>query len=125
MKVRVETITAHAFLLESVFRKEVWGFMEYPVSEMNELQMVETVAESCERALEDLRQCPKGGPEVCSKLRESETRALSRTMDYLKRDKEALDLKEYYQERRLKDLGLDHDLLEDGMGLDHESNAEL
>lgn len=96
-----------AFLLESVFRKEVWGFMEYPVSEMNELQTVETVAESCERALEDLRQCPKGGPEVCSKLRESETRALSRTMDYLKRDKEALDLKEYYQERRLKDLGLD------------------
>jgi len=96
-----------AFLLESIFRKEVWGFMSLPVSERNEMAVVKQLTEQCEKALEDLNQCPEGGPEVCTKLRESETKALSRTLDFLRREKEALDLKEYYQERRLKDLGLD------------------
>lgn len=96
-----------AFLLESIFRKEVWGFMEFPVSEQNELAVVNTITEACEKALEELGQAPGGGPEVCSRLRQSETKALSRSMEFLQREKEALDLKEYYQERRLKDLGLD------------------
>ena len=96
-----------AFLLESIFRKEVWGFMEFPVSEQNELAVVNTVTEACEKALEELGQAPEGGPEVCSLLRQAETKALTRSMDFLQREKEALDLKEYYQERRLKDLGLD------------------
>jgi [ribulose-bisphosphate carboxylase]/[fructose-bisphosphate aldolase]-lysine N-methyltransferase len=98
-----------AFLLESIFRKEVWGFMSMPVSEANELKVVNAISEACQKAIDDLEQCPEGGPEVCKKLRESETRALSRTLAYLQREKEALDLKEYYQERRLKDLGLDSD----------------
>lgn len=96
-----------AFLLESIFRKEVWGFMSMPVSEGNELNVVNTISEACQHAIEDLEQCPEGGPEICTHLRESEFRALSRTLGYLQREKEALDLKEYYQERRLKDLGLD------------------
>ena len=96
-----------AFLLESIFRKEVWGFMELPVSEVNELAAVETITEACQRNLDDLNECPEGGPEVCTKLRELEIKALTRAMEYLQREKEALDLKEYYQERRLKDLGLD------------------
>ena len=96
-----------AFLLESIFRKDIWGFMELPVSEANELQVVNTISETCQRALDEFSDCRKGGPEVCTKLRESETRALSRTMEFLQREKEALDLKEYYQQRRLKDLGLD------------------
>ena len=96
-----------AFLLESIFRKEVWGFMALPVSESNELAVINEVSESCQRALDELTDCPKGGPEVCTKLRESETKALTRTLEYLQREREALDLKEYYQERRLKDLGLD------------------
>lgn len=97
-----------AFLLESIFRKEVWGFMELPVSEQNELAVVNAIVEACERALEDFAQCRTDvGPEICGRLRESETKALTRTMEYLQREKEALDLKEYYQERRLKDLGLD------------------
>jgi [ribulose-bisphosphate carboxylase]-lysine N-methyltransferase len=98
-----------AFLLESIFRSEVWGFMELPVSEVNELQVVRTICEVCERALNDLQDCPPGGPEICTKLRESETQALTRSLEYLKREQEALDLKEYYQERRLKDLGLNSD----------------
>lgn len=96
-----------AFLLESIFRKEVWGFMALPVSERNELAVVQQISEVCEKALEDLKQCPEGGPEVCTRLRASETRAITRTLEYLQREKEALDLKEYYQERRLRDLGLD------------------
>lgn len=96
-----------AFLLESIFRKEVWGFMELPVSEQNELAVVDTIIEACEAALSEFSECPKGGPDVCQELRESETKALQLTIEYLSREKEALDLKEYYQERRLKDLGLD------------------
>lgn len=96
-----------AFLLESIFRKETWGFMALPVSEKNELQVVNAISEVCEKALEDLKQCKEGGPEICTTLRESETKALTRTLEYLQREKEALDLKEYYQQRRLKDLGLD------------------
>lgn len=95
-----------AFMLESLFRKEVWGFMSLPVSETNELAVVKAVSKACESALEDLNQCPEGGPEVCTKLRESECKALNRTLEFMLREKEALDLKEYYQERRLKDLGL-------------------
>jgi len=96
-----------AFLLESIFRKEVWGFMSLPVSEQNELAVVNTIVDACEKALEEMAECGEGGPEVCTQIRESEVRALTRTMEYLQREKEALDLKEYYQERRLKDLGLD------------------
>ena len=98
-----------AFLLESIFRKETWGFMSMPVSEANELNVVNAVSKACQEAIDDLEQCPDGGPEICTKLRESEMKALSRTLGYLQREKEALDLKEYYQERRLKDLGLDSD----------------
>lgn len=98
-----------AFLLESIFRKEVWGFMALPVSERNEFAVIQQVAEQCEKALEDLNQCPEGGPEVCTQLRTSEIKAITRTLEFLRREKEALDLKEYYQERRLKDLGLDSD----------------
>lgn len=96
-----------AFLLESIFRKEIWGFMSEPVSEPNELAVTDAVINACQKALDDLEQAPAGGPEVCLQLRESEVRALTRTMEFLQGEKEALDLKEYYQERRLKDLGLD------------------
>ena len=98
-----------AFLLESIFRKEVWGFMELPVSEQNELKVVNAITDTCGRVLEELKEAPEGGREVCKLLREAETKALRRTVEFLQREKEALDLKEYYQERRLKDLGLDSD----------------
>ena len=81
--------------------------MSLPVSEKNELAVVEAISEACETAMDDMNQCPEGGPEVCKTLRESETKALKRTLEFMLREKEALDLKEYYQERRLKDLGLD------------------
>jgi hypothetical protein len=40
-------------------------------------------------------------------------------MEFLQREKEALDLKEYYQERRLKELGLNSEWSpEDDIGED-------
>ncbi len=98
-----------AFLLESIFRKEVWGFMAYPVSEQNELAVVEMVVDLCEKSLEDMKDSDNDSPnaKLCAQLRESESKALKRTLEFMLREKEALDLKEYYQERRLKDLGLD------------------
>merc|ERR1712232_112498 len=72
--------------------------------------MGKTISEACEKALEDLQENSDNednGVEVCTMLRGSETRALTRTLEYLQREREALDLKEYYQEGRLKDLGLD------------------
>jgi len=107
-----------AFLLESVFRKDVWGFMSLPVSERNERDSLEAVADACSAALGGMegasleKVLADGGsgddPSVlCAVVRESEGRALGRTLEFVNREKEALDLKEYYQERRLKDLGLD------------------
>eukprot|EP00529_Nitzschia_sp_RCC80_P012945 CAMPEP_0113484146 /NCGR_PEP_ID=MMETSP0014_2-20120614/23809_1 /TAXON_ID=2857 /ORGANISM="Nitzschia sp." /LENGTH=592 /DNA_ID=CAMNT_0000377735 /DNA_START=157 /DNA_END=1935 /DNA_ORIENTATION=+ /assembly_acc=CAM_ASM_000159 len=126
-----------AFLLESIFRKEVWGFMALPVSEGNELSVVESISERIEAALEDLNQNSSSSDAdaeadesssptaICSKLRESETKALKRTLEFMLREKEALDLKEYYQERRLKDLGLDSEWSPEddiGGGADNDLN---
>jgi [ribulose-bisphosphate carboxylase]-lysine N-methyltransferase len=83
--------------------------MALPVSEQNELQVVTAIVDACQKALDDLATCPTGGPEICVQLREAETKALTKTMEFLRRERAALDLKEYYQERRLKDLGLDSD----------------
>ena len=103
-----------AFLLESIFRKEVWGFMSEPVSEDNERAVVTTVIDACENALKEMDEIsndegsallPK--MQLCALVRQSERQALDRTLEYVKQEAEALDLKEYYQERRLKNLGLD------------------
>ena len=105
-----------AFLLESIFRKEVWGFMSEPVSEDNERAAVTAVVEACQNALSEMEAV--GGDDadaesssekarLCSMVRESEREALDRTLVYVKQEAEALDLKVYYQERRLKSLGLD------------------
>lgn len=97
-----------AFLLESIFRKEVWGFMASPVSETNELAVLEHLLAKSRAFLDEFQECVSTrGPGVCTKLRQSETAVLERMMTVLEQEKEGLDLKEYYQERRLKDLGLD------------------
>ena len=108
-----------AFLLESIFRKEIWQFMSDPVSEENERGAVTAVIEACQNALSEmdeeesaLKAIDDGEEQsekdqLCRMVRESEREALDRTLVTVKQDAEALDLKEYYQERRLKDLGLD------------------
>jgi len=104
-----------AFLLESIFRKEIWGFVSEPVSEDNERAATTAVIDACERALADMIEEGEEGSDgtasekerLCTMVRESEREALDRTLVFAKQEAEALDLKEYYQERRLKSLGLD------------------
>eukprot|EP00578_Thalassiosira_sp_NH16_P000529 CAMPEP_0181133386 /NCGR_PEP_ID=MMETSP1071-20121207/31505_1 /TAXON_ID=35127 /ORGANISM="Thalassiosira sp., Strain NH16" /LENGTH=626 /DNA_ID=CAMNT_0023219791 /DNA_START=97 /DNA_END=1977 /DNA_ORIENTATION=- len=105
-----------AFLLESIFRKEIWGFMSEPVSEDNERGAVGAVIEACRSALGEMDEVAavvaldaseKG--RLCSMVGQSERDALERTLAYVRQEAEALDLKEYYQVRRLKSLGLDSD----------------
>jgi [ribulose-bisphosphate carboxylase]/[fructose-bisphosphate aldolase]-lysine N-methyltransferase len=108
-----------AFLLESVFRKEVWGFMSVPVSEANELAVVEYLLETCQAALDEFAACPLPTDDgttattptavdsLCRQLRAAETSVLERLVTIMEQEKQGLHLKEYYQERRLKDLGLD------------------
>lgn len=123
-----------AFLLESIFRKEVWGFVGLPVSEANERSVVEEIEAACAKALEEMNAIEKDGgaggetdendtsPEgLCAIVRDAERKALTRTSEYMQREREALDLKEYYQERRLKDLGLDSEWdPESDMGFDDD-----
>jgi [ribulose-bisphosphate carboxylase]/[fructose-bisphosphate aldolase]-lysine N-methyltransferase len=112
-----------AFLLESIFRKEAWGFMSVPVSEANELDVVEYLLEICQAALDEFAACPVAAAtsddngtttstispavELCRQLRAAETIVLERLVTIMEQEKQGLHLKEYYQERRLKDLGLD------------------
>ena len=123
-----------AFLLESIFRKEVWGFVGLPVSEANERSVVEEIEAACAKALEEMNAIEKDGggggeadekdtsPEgLCAIVRDAERKALTRTSEYMQREREALNLKEYYQERRLKDLGLDSEWdPESDMGFDDD-----
>jgi len=121
-----------AFLLESIFRKEVWDFMGLPVSEKNEEGIYNDIEAKCKTALKDMMDVSKGQEEdelqlqntstttsssssenVCTVIRVLERRALMEMIQVMEREKEALDLKEYYQERRLKDLGLDSEWNED------------
>ena len=108
--------TTDAFLLESIFRNDVWDFMAEPVSEINERAVIEMIASQCESHLNDMMDVPENDPSdestnilnsYCQIVQSLEIDALKRTKEYMIREKEALDLKEYYQERRLKSLGLD------------------
>eukprot|EP00593_Proboscia_inermis_P015538 CAMPEP_0171327034 /NCGR_PEP_ID=MMETSP0816-20121228/117828_1 /TAXON_ID=420281 /ORGANISM="Proboscia inermis, Strain CCAP1064/1" /LENGTH=293 /DNA_ID=CAMNT_0011826655 /DNA_START=678 /DNA_END=1560 /DNA_ORIENTATION=+ len=112
-----------SFILESIFRKEVWDFMAQPMSEDNERLVVEALIGKVSDTIDDMIEDDDQGAEVdvtdmtpeglCKVLRGIERKALHMTADYMTREGEALDLKEYYQERRLKDLGLDSEWQED------------
>lgn len=109
---------ADAFLLEAVFRNEVWGFMEAPVSKVNEEAMCDVIIAACEDALDQYGAVIPGADTLGEgTLRASraataaavvagEKEVLKCALDYYRRERESLDAKEYYQERRLKALDL-------------------
>jgi len=107
-----------AFLLEAIFRREVWGFCQEPISQANERSVCDTVVSSAQA---ELAQLPPSGTFVWTKLdsREavaayaaaSEARALRWAADWFGQRVKDLRRLEYYQERRLKGLNL---LDEDG-----------
>lgn len=118
-----------AFLLEAVFRNEVWRFMELPVSEANEQAVDEVIIDACTQALanfaeaealtDELLQKEGVSPltiarmEALARLRESEKGALVATQAWANRDLMTSDLKVYYQERRLEELQLSGPLTDD------------
>ncbi|KFK43648.1 hypothetical protein AALP_AA1G154400 [Arabis alpina] len=107
-----------AFLLESIFNNTIWGHLELPVSRSNEELICRVVRDACKSALsgfsttieEDEKLLEEGKlelrMEMALKIRIGEKKVLQQ-IDQIFKDRELeLDVLEYYQERRLKDLGL-------------------
>ncbi|KAL8533758.1 hypothetical protein ACS0TY_009958 [Phlomoides rotata] len=107
-----------AFLLESIFSNKIWEFLELPVSRANEELICRVVRDACKSALsaypttieEDEKLIEEGNLsarlEMAVGIRRGEKKVLQQ-IDGIFKDREAeLDFLEYYQERRLKDLGL-------------------
>ena len=98
--------------------------MAEPVSEKNEISCFESIVDFCETALEDKKQLEgnvmEGNPleMTCKELANIESEALTKLVNFIKRDREAMDLKLYYAERRLKELNLDQPY-------DFEDNKQL
>lgn len=106
-----------AFLLEPVFLNDVWGFMGLPVSESNENKILETLVGRCQQALADFEASPSllADPstpraKAVAAVRRGEFAAVTATLKWCEREQQLLNLKEYYQERRLRELSLDKDL---------------
>ncbi|TVU09509.1 hypothetical protein EJB05_42986, partial [Eragrostis curvula] len=107
-----------AFLLEALFRNAVWGHLELPLSPDNEESICQVIREACKSALaayhttieedEDLlkRENLSSRLKVAIGVRVGEKKVLQQIDDIFKQREEELDGLEYYQERRLKDLGL-------------------
>ncbi|KAK4758836.1 hypothetical protein SAY87_020137 [Trapa incisa] len=109
---------ADAFLLESIYRNSIWGNLQLPLSRANEELICRVVRDTCKSALsgygttieedEELQKIGNLGPrtEIAVGVRWGEKKVLQQIEDVFK-DKEAeLDELEYYQERKLRELGL-------------------
>ncbi|KAK1315294.1 hypothetical protein QJS10_CPA06g00438 [Acorus calamus] len=107
-----------AFLLESIFRNSIWGHLELPISRANEELICRVIRDACKSALsayhttieedQNLRESGRLSPrlEIAIGVREGEKKVLQQ-IDGIFKDRETeLDGLEYYQERRLRDLGL-------------------
>lgn len=109
---------ADAFLLEALFRNEVWDHLQDPISEENERAICEGMVAGCREALlgytttidEDLAllRGGVGSPEVLAAVlvRLGEKEAIDAALQWFEGRLEQLGRLEYYAERRLKRLGL-------------------
>ncbi|CAI9275887.1 unnamed protein product [Lactuca saligna] len=106
-----------SFLLESIFRNSVWDHLELPVSRDNEEVICQVVRSACRSALSSYRttieedEKLKGGDinrrvEIAIAIREGEKKVLGHIDGIFEEREKELDEYEYYQERRLRDLGL-------------------
>ncbi|KAL2946699.1 hypothetical protein AAZX31_20G028900 [Glycine max] len=106
-----------AFLLESIFRNSIWGHLELPVSRDNEELICRVVRETCKTALagyhttieedQKLKEAKLDSRHaIAVGIREGEKQLLQQIDETFKEKELELDQLEYYQERRLKDLGL-------------------
>ncbi|XP_031476566.1 fructose-bisphosphate aldolase-lysine N-methyltransferase, chloroplastic [Nymphaea colorata] len=107
-----------AFLLEALFRDSIWDHLQLPVSRSNEEFMCEVVACACQTALSgykttiDEDEELKGRGDLPPRLkiavgvRAAEKKVLQHVLKVFGERGMELDGLEYYQERRLKELGL-------------------
>lgn len=107
-----------AFLLESIFRNSVWNHLELPVSRANEELICHVVRDACRSALsgyhttveedEKLMDEWSSDPrlEIAAGIRAGEKKVLHHIDKIFEEKEMELDSLEYYQERRLKELGL-------------------
>ncbi|CAI9096554.1 OLC1v1032733C1 [Oldenlandia corymbosa var. corymbosa] len=107
-----------AFLLESIFRNAVWGHLELPISRANEELICQVVQKACNSALsayptsieEDDNLLEEGNLStrhmMAVKIRAGEKKVLQYISKLFEEREAELAGLEYYQERRLKDLGL-------------------
>lgn len=112
-----------AFLLEALFREQAWDLISQPVSRENEEMACGSIVQALQQALdsypttleEDFAMLTRGqvqigsAMEVAVRLRLGEKQALQTGIRFFKGILEQLDDFEYYQERRLKSLGLLND----------------
>ena len=109
---------ADAFLLEAIFRNEVWEHMQQPVSEDNEQAVCQSIVVGCRAVLaaypttpdEDVSALGAAAPgsrtAAAILVRLGEKEALEATLRLFESRLEKLSDLEYYGERRLKRLGL-------------------
>ncbi|XP_050238970.1 fructose-bisphosphate aldolase-lysine N-methyltransferase, chloroplastic [Mercurialis annua] len=106
-----------AFLLESIFRNTIWGHLELPVTRANEELICRVVRDACKAALSGyhttIEEDEKLGRtdlnpklEVAVGIRAGEKKVLLQIDEAFKQRESEMDEFEYYQERRLRDLGL-------------------
>lgn len=125
-----------AFLLEAVFRRDVWSFMQMPVSADNEQAMCDAMIATCEEALDGYIDAPPSveGDQFESRsamraylagaLIQGEKDVLNAVKTHYERSAKSLDVLEYYAERRLKALDLLRPL-DDSEIIDSESGAQV
>ncbi|KAG0543676.1 hypothetical protein BDA96_02G209600 [Sorghum bicolor] len=107
-----------AFILEALFRNSVWGHLELPLSPDNEESICQVMRDACKSALaayhttieedEELSERENLQPRltIAIGVRAGEKKVLQHIDNIFKQREQELDGLEYYQERRLKDLGL-------------------
>ncbi|KAH9606799.1 hypothetical protein KSS87_001109 [Heliosperma pusillum] len=107
-----------AFILESIFSNKVWGHLELPFSPDNEELICQVIRGACKTALsgystttEEDEKLLAGGDlsaraAIAAGIRLGEKKVLEQMDAFFKEREEELFAYEYYQERRLKDLGL-------------------
>ncbi|KAL9246367.1 hypothetical protein vseg_019911 [Gypsophila vaccaria] len=107
-----------AFILESIFRNSVWGHLELPFSPDNEELICQVIRDACKSAMsgysttieEDAKLLAESklDPrlEIAVGVRLGEKKVLQQIDEFFKEKEMELFEYEYYQERRLKDLGL-------------------
>lgn len=107
-----------AFLLESIFRNTIWGHLDLPVSRANEELICRVVRDACKSALSGYHTAIEEDEKLMEDenldsrlkiavgIRAGEKKVLQQIDEIFKGRESELDELEYYQERRLKDLGL-------------------